>query len=98
MSKDQLKQEIIDTINNSSDKDVVKTISLFGSYLHNAYNEKSDVDLLIDFSQPVGFFTLIGIQEELEKKLRRPVDLVTRKSLSRHFRDKVIQEAETIYG
>lgn len=97
MRTEKLKQEIINAIDQTPEKEVIKSISLFGSFLHGDDNENSDIDLLIDFQKPAGYFTLIGIQQELEKRLGRRVDLVTRGALSRYFRDSVIKEAERIY-
>ncbi|TSC66568.1 MAG: DNA polymerase beta domain-containing protein region [Candidatus Berkelbacteria bacterium Gr01-1014_85] len=100
MGKDQLKEQVIEAIKTTPHKDAIKSISLFGSFLHGDNNEDSDVDLLVelDRQKPVGFFKFVGIQQHLEEKLGRKVDLVTRDSLSRFIRDKVIKEAEKIYG
>lgn len=100
INKNELKAKIKAAIEETSDKDVIKSVSLFGSFLHGDNTEKSDIDLLVDldYSKHVGFFKFIGIKEELEKRLGRKVDLVTRDSLSRFFREDVIKEAEKVYG
>lgn len=100
MGKDQLKEQVLKAIESTPDKDVIKSVSLFGSFLHGDNTEDSDIDLLIDLDRekPVGFFKFIGIQQHLEEKLGRKVDLVTRESLSRFLRDEITEEAEKIYG
>lgn len=100
MGKDQLKEQVIEAIESTPDKDVIKSVSLFGSFLHGDNTKDSDIDLLVEFEpkKPVGFFKLIGIQQHLEKRLGREVDLRTPGDLSRFFRDRVVKEAEKIYG
>ena len=39
--------------------------------------DDSDVDILIEFDRPIGAFELLDLQEDLERMLGRPVDLVT---------------------
>ena len=56
----------------------VKELALFGSYSRNeAIAGKSDVDLLVDFSQPIGL-AFVDLADELELLLQLKVDLVSR--------------------
>lgn len=75
----------------------MKRISLFGSHLKATSTEESDIDLLVEFSAPVGYFDFVGMEQGLAKSLGKRVDLVTPESLSRFFRADVLQEAEPIY-
>jgi predicted nucleotidyltransferase len=54
----------------------VSAIGLFGSITRDDFTEKSDIDILVDFSRPIGmdFFTLADL---LESRLKRKVDLIT---------------------
>ncbi len=36
----------------------VRSIAIFGSYAREEHTEKSDIDLLVEFEAPVGFFNL----------------------------------------
>jgi uncharacterized protein len=54
----------------------VKRIGLFGSYARNTAGEASDVDLVIEFEQPIGL-RFIELAEHLEYVLGRRVDLLT---------------------
>lgn len=76
----------------------VRSISLFGSYLHGQATKDSDVDLLVELAEPVGFFELARIQTLMENGLERKVDIVTTQSLSPYFRDAVVREAKLVYG
>jgi uncharacterized protein len=56
----------------------VKDLALFGSYSRNtAIAGKSDVDVLVDFSQPIGL-AFVDLADELELLLQLKVDLVSR--------------------
>lgn len=56
----------------------VKELALFGSYSRNtAVTGKSDVDVLVDFSQPIGL-AFVDLADELELLLQLKVDLVSR--------------------
>jgi len=56
----------------------VKDLALFGSYSrHEAVPGKSDVDVMVDFSQPIGL-AFVDLADELEELLRMKVDLVSR--------------------
>ncbi len=78
-------------------RDKVRRVALFGSRLHGTAKSKSDVDLLIEFTKPVGYFTLASMERTLSEAIGAPVDLVTPKSLSKYFRDEVLREAEPLY-
>lgn len=75
----------------------VRKVSLFGSYLHGDARENSDIDLVLEYTRPFSLFDLVHMQLELEKKLGKKVDLRTPKSLSKYFRDDVLNEAELLY-
>lgn len=78
----------------------IRWLAVFGSALRGNMGPESDVDLLVEFIEPVGLFALCRIEEELSARFfgGKKVDLVTQRSLSRYFRDEVIRECETLYG
>lgn len=71
----------------------VKSLSLFGSFARNEARPTSDVDILVEFSQPVGYFVYMDLKEHLEKLLQRRVDLTTPDALKRQLRDRILSEA-----
>lgn len=71
----------------------VKSLFLFGSVARNEATPISDVDLLVEFNRPVGYFGLFALQDYLEKLLGCPVDLGTPDSLKPHMRERVMGEA-----
>jgi predicted nucleotidyltransferase len=77
----------------------IRKLAIFGSILRPDFRPDSDVDVLVEFEPGhVPGLAFFAMQEELSALLGRKVDLNTRDWLSRHFRDKVLQEAETLYA
>lgn len=56
-------------------------LGVFGSYARGEENEKSDLDILIDFDIKVDLLELIGLEQELSELLGIKVDLVTLRSV-----------------
>lgn len=98
MKKEQLKKQIGAVLEQSPFAAQFKRVSLFGSHVHGAARADSDIDLLVEFVQPVSFFELARINRYLEKELRKKIDLITVKALSPYFRDHVLKEAENVYA
>ena len=70
----------------------VKSLLLFGSVARNQATPTSDVDLLVEFNRPVGYFGLFALQDYLEKLLGCPVDLGTPDSLKPYIKERVMGE------
>jgi uncharacterized protein len=70
----------------------VKTLALFGSVARDEARPNSDVDLLVEFSHPVGLFEFIGLKQYLESLLNCPVDLGTAASLKPRLKERVLRE------
>ena len=71
----------------------VKTLLLFGSFARDEATAASDVDLLVEFNKPVGYFGLFTLQDFLEKLLNTQVDLGTTESLKPRLRERILGEA-----
>jgi len=71
----------------------VRSLALFGSVVRGEAKSDSDVDILVEFSKPVGLFAFLEVKERLERLLGRRVDLVTRSALHPRLRDSILKEA-----
>jgi hypothetical protein len=78
-----------------ADRFHVSSIGYFGSYSKGEQNEQSDLDLLVEFSQPIGweFFTL---ERYLEQVLGLRVDLVTRNALKDYIKESILNQVKYI--
>lgn len=75
----------------------VKGLSLFGSFVRNAASEDSDVDLLVEFEAGQKTFdNFMGLSFFLEDLLGRPVEVVTRESLSPYLASSILSEVEDV--
>jgi len=69
---------------------------VFGSALHGADQEGSDLDILVDALPGATLFDLGGLQVELEELLGVAVDLLTPEDLPPRFRARVLAEAAPV--
>jgi uncharacterized protein len=83
----QLKPELIDKYHISS-------IGLFGSVVRDDFNSSSDIDIIVDFSQPIGI-EFIDLADYIEKKLKKRIDLVSRKGVKQKYYKAI--ESEIVY-
>lgn len=72
-------------------------VALFGSFARGDDTKKSDVDLVVRFSEPIGLFKLSGMQLNLSKKLKRHVDIVTEKSVNSTFKKNIFEDLKVLY-
>jgi len=68
-------------------------LALFGSLARGEGRADSDVDILVEFSQPVGLFAFVRLQRYLEEILGRSVDLVTPGAIRPEMREAILSEA-----
>jgi uncharacterized protein len=70
----------------------VKSLDLFGSVARDEARPDSDIDFLVEFSRPGGYFQLLRVQHFLEDLFRCSIDLGTQKSLREHLREPVAKD------
>ncbi len=71
----------------------VKSVAVFGSAARGELGPQSDIDLLVEFNQPIGLFAFLDLKEYLEGLLKRRVDLTTPDALKPQLRDQILSEA-----
>jgi predicted nucleotidyltransferase len=83
----QLKPELVEKYHISS-------IGLFGSIVRNDFNITSDIDIIVDFSKPIGI-EFVDLANYIEKNLQQHVDLVSKKGVKEKYFKEI--EREIIY-
>jgi len=58
----------------------LRRLAIFGSVARGEDSTDSDIDIMVEFSEPVGF-EIVDLAIELEDVLGHPVDLVSRKGI-----------------
>jgi len=74
----------------------VSEIGIFGSYARNEQTPQSDVDILVQFSKPVGFIAFMQLEERLQQLLGAKIDLVTRAALKPKIGARILKEVDYV--
>ncbi len=75
-----------------------KRIAIFGSYARGEATPKSDVDVLVKFSERKSLLELVRLERELSEKIGVKAELLTEKSISPYLIKSIKKEAEVVYG
>lgn len=78
-----------------AEKYKVSKIGVFGSYVKNEQTPESDVDILVEFSEPIGL-DFVKLADELEEVLNEKVDLVSRKAIKPKYLRYVDKELQYV--
>ncbi|MCD6166080.1 nucleotidyltransferase family protein [bacterium] len=69
----------------------VKSIAIFGSYVREEQSPQSDIDIIVEFKEPVGFL-FIHLADFLEEILETKVDLLTPEAIKPNRRKYIMEE------
>jgi uncharacterized protein len=72
----------------------VNSIGLFGSIVRDDFSDKSDIDIIVDFSKPIGI-EFIDLADYIENRLNKKIDLVSRNGVKAKYFHQI--ESEIIY-
>lgn len=75
-----------------------KRIGLFGSVARNEETVSSDIDILYSFNSPISLFGLVDIQNSLEEKLHRAIDLVSENAIHPLLKNNILNDLKIING
>jgi len=70
----------------------VKRIGLFGSIVRGEQTPESDIDVLVEFDRPIGFFKFLELEDYLAERLGQKVDLVSTKALKPRIGAQILKE------
>ena len=73
----------------------VSSIGYFGSYSNGSQTNDSDLDLIVEFSKPVGW-NFFKLDKYLEIALGLKIDLVTSNSLKDRIRESILNQVRYI--
>ena len=75
-----------------------KRIEIFGSLARGDATTKSDIDVIVEFKERKSLLELVGIEQELEEKLGKKIDLLTREAISPYLINRIKKEAKVIFS
>jgi predicted nucleotidyltransferase len=70
----------------------VQRIGIFGSYIKGKERKRSDLDVLVEFKEPIGLFKFMDLEEYLEKLIGIRVDLVSKRALKPRIGKYILKE------
>jgi uncharacterized protein len=88
-----LKKTLAEHKNELKDRFKVEEIGLFGSYVRKEQGKKSDLDVLVSFSETIDLFTFVELENYLTDCLGVKVDLVMKDSLKPRLKERILNEA-----
>ncbi len=68
----------------------IKRAGVFGSYARGEQKKKSDIDILIKYNGSL--LKLVGLEIELERILKKKVDLLTYGGINHLLRERILKE------
>ncbi len=74
----------------------VKEIGIFGSFIREENQDDSDLDILVEFSEPISLFEFIDLEEYLQNITGIKVDLVSKKGLKPGIGQYILNEVVLI--
>lgn len=81
--------EIIEKLVHILKKHGAKRIEVFGSYVREKADARSDLDVIVEFEERKSLLELVGIEQKLEDRLGIKADLLTEASISLYLIDKI---------
>jgi len=70
----------------------VKKAGIFGSFVRGEQKRNSDVDVLVELDEKLDLFDVIQIKLDLEKAIRKKVDLVEYNLIRPELKDIILNE------
>ncbi|MBI5306603.1 nucleotidyltransferase family protein [Candidatus Wolfebacteria bacterium] len=94
------KRDIIKKLNEFlpiiKDKYHIKNMGVFGSYIRDEADESSDLDILVEFDDPIGLLQFIELENYLSDFIGIKVDLVSKKALKPRIGSYILKEVVNI--
>lgn len=72
----------------------VNSIGLFGSVVRDDFKASSDIDIIVDFTKPVGI-EFVDLANFIESKLDKKIDLVSRNGVKKKYFEQI--ESQIVY-
>ena len=93
MTRNDILQTLSEFERSKGDEFGIVRIGLFGSAVRDHIADEGDVDVVVELANP-DLLTLVGIKQDLEALLQRPVDVVRyRETMNAFLRQRIEREA-----
>lgn len=73
----------------------IHNLAVFGSYSRNEQSAESDIDIMVEFSKPIGL-EFVSLAFELEQLLGTKVDLVSKKAIKKGYLNYILKDIKYV--
>lgn len=70
----------------------VTEIGIFGSWIREENKETSDLDILVEFEEPVSLLGVVKLENYLSERLDIKVDLIPQKDVREELKERIFKE------
>ncbi|MFA4919966.1 MAG: nucleotidyltransferase family protein [Thermodesulfovibrionales bacterium] len=89
---DSIKKIINDHRQELKERFKITEIGIFGSYVRGEQKRRSDIDILVEFGEPVSLLDLVGAENYISDLIRTKVDLVPKKDVRPELKERILNE------
>ena len=90
---DKIKQILTESKEELKVKYKVNGISIFGSYAKGEQKDTSDIDILVEFEQPVSLLQIVSLENFLSDILGIKADVIPKKNIRKELKEFILNEA-----
>jgi predicted nucleotidyltransferase len=90
---DEIINKLITLKSELHERYAVSRIELFGSYVRGEQQEKSDLDVLVEFDRTIDLLDLVSLEMFISEQLGVKADVVPKRSIRSELRDIILNEA-----
>jgi uncharacterized protein len=70
----------------------VSELGIFGSFVRGEQKKRSDIDILVEYSELPDLLKLIELENRLQKLLKRKVDLIEKSGIRTELKELILKE------
>ena len=72
-------------------------IGIFGSFARNEMTDKSDIDILVEYSRGTTILDIVKMKQELNELIGRKIDLVSKRAVRKRIMENILTDLQTVY-
>lgn len=76
----------------------VKNIGIFGSYVRGEQKEKSDVDIIVEFKEPVSILHIVSLENYLSDILGIKADVIPKRNIRKELENNILKETIFVWS
>lgn len=89
---DEIKEILIKHKEEVQQEYKVSELGIFGSFVRGEQKKRSDIDILVEYSELPDLLKLIELENRLQKLLKRKVDLIEKSGIRTELKELILKE------